>query len=217
MIWTSVYRLSRIVRLALIVGVIPTSFLFSIREVSYASTVSYTLDVDGNAGTWRLFGAATLGDNTGIATVGVSLLNIDTPVDLQLPTSMFVPGDIPVQAFTDFRSDANPISGSQDTFGGAGIVYGFGQFGGTLDLPPANAFVQQNYNAKLLIAQGTYDGQGTKPSFSDASAMVFTDMLGFDIHQPLIETAVVPEPGSVLLALLALGTGVLSRRQRLAR
>jgi len=211
----------RIKNLLLKCSVLLVAGVLGANSTSYASTVTYTLDIDPIGGNFQLFAEASSGDNWGLASFQVELLNIDFPVDLLAPLSTFEPGGIPIEGFTQNRVDSmNPVAAFQNTFSGtgAGIVYGFGQTAGALSSPPANTFVQQNYDAKLLLAQGTFNPLGPIPDFGNTGAQVFDNNLGVDTHAPTIVTAVIiPEPSFIALAMLGAMLFALRSHQRWLR
>jgi len=206
--------------------------MLSVQQSAHGAIVTYTLEVDPVPGTWQLFGEVSLGDNQGLALVSVDLVNVDFPVDLQLPQSRLqsLPTiDVGLEGFVGFRVDsASPIGGSQDTLMGSGIVFGFGQTAGSLSsVLGANFFVQQNYDAKLLVAQGTFDnGTGEPlPAFGlGGSATVIDNAddgmgpveLVAVIPQQIVVVLVVPEPSSLVLLLscagILSGAGLFRRR-----
>lgn len=171
-----------------------------------AADVTYTLEIKKHLGTWQLFGEASLDDNFGLALVSIPLENVEFPVDLQLPLAHSTMVNLNVQGFISGRvDDPSPIGGSQDTLTPTNLVYGFGQSAGMLNL--GDVFVQQSYDAKLLIAQGTYDPLGSLPEFGNGgSATVFTSMGGTGVDTAALHfaTDVIPEPSSGLLVLMGL-------------
>ncbi len=137
--------------------------------VANAATVTMTLDNINPLGpnTWLVTANASLGDNDGLAAVGVALTGGITSIDNVLPRNLTTTGSN--IGFTLLRSPdgVNPIIGSQDTVTPTtAIVYGFGQVAsdltteaialgqvGTLDIP---ALTDQNaYGVPLLVATGT--------------------------------------------------------------
>ncbi len=196
-------RMSFFGRPWLVVAALAISVFLS-TSVSRASTVTYSLE--WGAGNWQLFGESSPGDNAGLQFVAVWLNNVDLPVDLQLPVSIANFGGTLVEAFTQFRDDLSPFGGSQNLTG-AGAVYNFGQSAGSLLAPPgSHTFVQQNYDAKLLVAQGTYGGAA--PAFGNVDARVYDSNSGFTVHTPTLNTVVVPlsvpEPSTGVIAIIAL-------------
>jgi len=197
--------------------VIAAAVILTMTTTLQAALVTYTLEIQPNAGTWQLFGEASLGDNGGLAGVAVPLVNVDFPVDLQLPEGRLIqdPGiDVGTEAFFVNRDPMSPVGGAQDTIGGMGIVYGFGQTSGMLSI--GNTFVQQNYDAKLLIAQGTFDKQGPLPSFGAIGASnVFMDNTGaatMDANPNYV--VAIPEPSSCLLMIAGAAVTFAGRRLR---
>jgi len=190
---------SRLPRLA--IAAVALFALLSI-QVTQASTVTFSLEYGG--GSWQLFGEASLGDNAGLQLVAVELTNIDEPVDLQLPVSIFDGSGSPIEAFTQFPSAISPVGGSQD-LGGAGVVYNFGQSAGSLLFTGAGITnVQPNYAAKLLIAQGSYPGAA--PAFGAVDARVYDMAMALTTQTPsfILNVVSVPEPSSGAIAFVAL-------------
>jgi len=201
--------------------------MLSAWQSTYGAIVTYTLEVDPGPGTWQLFGEASLGDNQGLALVSVDLVNIDFPVDLQLPQSRFQVGmtDVGIEGFFGSRVDSgSPIGATQDTAANSGVVFGLGQSGGSLsNLLGATFFVQQNYDAKLLIAQGTFDNSLGAPLpwyGPGGSANVIDNVQDGTGAVELVQASlvknslVVPEPSSLALLCLGVmaGVGVIRRR-----
>ncbi len=198
--------------------------LLSAWESAHGATVTYTLEVNPGPGTWQLFGEASPGDNKGLALVSVDLINVDFSVDLRIPQSRLqnLPAvDVGIQGFFNFRVDSvSPIGGSQDITGGSGVVFGFGQTAGNLTSGLGeNFFVQQNYDAKLLVAQGTFSNSGGAPlpAFGTGGSANVIDNADDGIGAVEVISVVpqknvvvlgVPEPSA--LALLVLGAGVLA-------
>ncbi|NOY43822.1 MAG: PEP-CTERM sorting domain-containing protein [Planctomycetes bacterium] len=203
--------------------------MLSVRQSAHGAIVTYTLEVDPVPGTWQLFAEASLGDNQGLALVSVDLVNVLFPVDLRLPQSRFQVGatDVGIEGLFDFRVDsASPIGASQDIFAGSGIVFGLGQTAGSLSsVSGANFFVQQNYDAKLLVAQGTFDnGTGEPlPAFGPGGSATVIDNaddatgpveLVVAARQQIVVNLSVPEPSSlVLLCLGVLACAGMTRRR----
>jgi len=181
--------------------------------VTILPTATFSLEVTPSSGSWQLFGTASQGDNFGLTSFGVSLLNVDFPVTLETPFIQYFDGSFFDVGMNFLPSTNNPIGVSQDTTTPMPLVFGFGQTAGTLTAPVAPLGSRNvNYDAKLLLASGTYNnGQGNPlPAFdSGASANVFLDMSGTPVvggTAVVTNTSVVPEPTT--FAMLGLGVGI---------
>jgi len=202
---------------------------------THAATVTYTLAIDpSGANTWQLFAQVNTGDNWGIASVAVSLDNIDAAVtNLLLPKGVFfntAMTNVKSLGFTVNRvSNTNPIGGSQDTFSptttGSDMVFGMGQVGGDwLASPPDPSFpilvagteVQPVYGAPLLVAEGTYSGPNV-PAFSVpalSAANVFMTENTKATTAATLNFATIPEPATSLLLLAGVGLMSIQRRSK---
>jgi hypothetical protein len=80
----------------------------------------------------------------------------------------------------------------------------------------ANTFVQQNYDAKLLVAQGSVNLAGPLPDFgSGGSANVFITDSGTAVTAASLEqvVSIIPEPAAATMLLLLAAPVVLARRR----
>ncbi len=183
-----------------------------------AATVTYTLNIDVPAQTWTVTAAASQGDNAGLALVSVPLVNVDFSVNLALPQARLNAPNVGTQGFYFNRvAGSAPVGAAQDTFGGGTdqLVYGFGQSAGSLSGNFGNVFTQKDYDALLLVAQGTFTGP-LLPAFdtNQGAANVFTTPGGTATQAATLSFLVnfIPEPASV--ALLLSGVAMLAIRRR---
>ncbi|MEX0774423.1 MAG: PEP-CTERM sorting domain-containing protein [Phycisphaeraceae bacterium] len=174
-----------------------------------AADATYTLNIDPGAQTWYVTASASTGDNAGLSLVSVPLVNVDFPVSLLLPVEFGSTG----QAFTQNRtSTTSPIGASQFTAAPSSLVYGFGQTSGTLATEDLGVFIQQSYDAVLLVAQGTYTGLLLPEFGAGGAANVFTSQGGTTTEAATLSfvTNIIPEPAS--LVLLGIGTLLIAGR-----
>ena len=192
-----------------------------------ASTVTFSLLVNPGSNTFELFATSSAGDNDGIASYGVPLLNVLT-LDHKSPVGTTTQASFTI-GFSLFRTadDVPAIAGSQDTVAASPhIVYGFGQTAGNLaadSVPVPPDFTpgeQQIYGAPLLLADGTYGA--IQPSFDVGNvnllANTFDDKNGpnpLAVSGAMIATQVVivPEPATAGFLLLG-GFWLFQRRSR---
>ena len=195
-----------------------------------AATVTFDLVVDENGpGTFNLYASTGL-DNFGIAAYGVPLNGGILTINHMSPRAIDGNDGQPV-GFTFLRSndnDFNPVRASQDTINPTPhLVRGFGQTAGDLNsapgvVGPLFATEQLIYGAPLLLATGTWDGviPGYNFSSPDLGSNVFTAATGIAVTPADIVTlvSVVPEPGTIVLAVVGgLGLLVASRRRLAGR
>jgi len=188
-------------------------------------------------GTFSLFGSSSQGDNAGIATYGVPLTGPILTIDHQSPNAagQGALGNQTValgliRTVDDLVGPAGPItlSASQDTFTPGYVVYGLGQTSGDLVIDATGGLTaiafpeQQSYDAKLLIATGTYDNTsldkpGIDVSSLDLIANVFVSNNGFGTTAADINTLVTPEPASVVMFAIGVVLTSLPRRINMRR
>jgi len=213
-------------KLVMIAAVVALSVAVSAQAVPIDPlTVEYILAVDANGpGTFTITADVSL-DNGGLATYGIELSGFDTLDNLgPMVNGMDITWASWVMGFTMFRSAANDVqlAAAQDTVTvGAVMVYGFGQSAGTL-IPPAGwavgptpIMVQEDYDAPLLLAEGTYTGSFGLDNVVSYTAVVFeadsgTDAIGIPQGLNVIFT---PEPATMSLLLIG-AVGALVRRRR---
>jgi hypothetical protein len=144
--------------------------LLAIRSsTAAAATATFTLETSV-PGEFKVFAQVSQGDNGGLVTYGIPLLGNITSIDHVSPNIALAENtaqEIGPAAFTYLRSpDGDPeITGAQVIVPEASpnVVYGFGQTAGSfaalgitsLGPPPE----QPAWDAKLLIAEGTYTGR----------------------------------------------------------
>jgi hypothetical protein len=170
-----------------------------------SATVEYILAIDSlpghtgcvsctlsGSGTWDLYARTSFGDNFGIASYKVSLLNTTSilhrsPRARLSPDPAGIDPDQEPAGFTLLRTanNVNPIHASQDTVSPTPyLVKRFGQMAGSFAslFPTTNEFLQTNqttWGSAILIAEGTYSGVVPTFNFADPSAAnIFTELGG---------------------------------------
>ena len=206
-------------------------------NVAFADLV-VTMNVRGTgSGTYEVFMAVDANDpdngvNAGIASYSIPLSGVDT-VDHVSPTNpaalnsaTFGVGAIGFGGFGRSSADDPTLTASQDTISGNGmIVYNMGISGGDgltgAGPAPSNVFapwVQQSYEAPLLVATGTWSG--STPSFLSGLSINLFDQLQDEstfaataIRSEVL-TAAIPEPSAFAFVALASVLGLSLRRKR---
>jgi hypothetical protein len=157
-------------------------------------TLNMTRDTSG-PGTWQLFAEASSGDNGGIASFNIPLLDIATLTNetpfYTLNTTNFRPAgfsELRVPA-TDNNAVDKTVFASQQLIPNPtpNIVYGFGQTAGSW---PASSYVaaapnkRPSWDADLLLASGTY-ATGAEPRVNidatNLSVLVFDNATGTEV------------------------------------
>lgn len=201
----------------------------AVASVSSAARVDYKLYMDAEGpGTFRLTVQELDGpsDNRGIASFGVQLTGATTVVN-QSPFTVDLT-TFSQRGFNLLRSsDAASVAvltGSQDTIGGAGLIYNFGQAAGTWaanGITPGGPTTRPNtsgWAAELLLATGTYPPSG-ELGFNLQSPDFATNtfaLTGSGVSSAVQTTQIIeiPEPATVALAGLGLiGVAALRRRK----
>jgi hypothetical protein len=184
--------------------------LLSVMGAAQASVVTLDLQVDQGAGTWELYGSASLDNNGGIAGFNIDL------VDIASATVMAPKGyDMDSHENRGFTIRSADLTGDGAVFAGqnttveASLIYGIGQYAGTFNFDPGSQ-TSVPWDAPVLLASGTCAG-GSSPWFGDSTNVnVFTDS-GITTHAAG-EIILTPEPA--VLSLLALGAVAMLRRRR---
>jgi hypothetical protein len=192
-----------------------------------AATVTLTMEASG--GNWQLFADASLGDNRGIASYNIPLLNVDTVIH-ESPWYQFNTDDFQPSGFSEFRV-VSLIKPPEKTLFAAQkviptatphVVYGFGQVGGTLPGTFTGGSAQTTYDAHLLLASGTYTTGVPTVSFGSRDLSISVFRTTGPPAPTMAATVVPPVPEPATLSLLGLvtvgGWGITRRRNnKLAR
>ena len=177
-----------------------------------ATAATLTLDLQVNAGgTFELYASTSPGDNFGILTFSIDLVNILTAMH-QSPMGMDMDDAFMNKGFTGAGVDLGgpgALFAYQDMLSGsapANLIYGIGQTAGTRALTDATGVP---WAAPVLLASGTYDSQGAAPWFGqEALVTVFTfkwtepgdTIPGIIAHADVV---LIPEPAT--LGLMVIG------------
>ena len=215
-----------------------------------ASTITYTLTIndDGSGnfvvGDYAVYADVSQGDNAGLASFAVKLLNIKTLTNFS-PKAIYDADGTgtttaeagftllrtgSVTAGTGTAEGSQNVLGAIDSPGSVVLLFGMGQTsdtftkhnpfpGGVQDAPT----IQNSWSAHLLLVKGTYDTTGAAPTWiqgtNQDSGSVFTTNGGTDTANPdnvAFNTAtLVPEP-SITGGILMLAVTGLMRRRRAA-
>jgi hypothetical protein len=198
-----------------LVGKSVTAFFATLllANVVNAQSALFTLEahlgeVSPGVGAWELFAEVSSGDNAGLVSFNVPLVNVNYPVTIETPYLEYYSGGYRVIGMHNLEVNTAPaIGASQDTITPMPFVFGFGQTDGTLTLPGGMLLGSRNtsYEAKLLLASGTYS-KAVVPDIltSSLSANVFDDMtspaaIGASVTKLVV---FVPEPATIALLLL---------------
>jgi hypothetical protein len=174
-------------------------------------TLNMTRDTSG-PGTWQLFAEASSGDNGGIASFNIPLLDIATLTNeapfYTLNTTNFRPAgfsELRVPA-TDNNAVDKTVFASQQLIPNPtpNIVYGFGQTAGSWPASsyvPAAPWKQPSWDANLLLASGTY-ATGAQPRVNidatNLSVLVFDNATGTEVIAATPVIGVVDDPPPVI-------------------
>ena len=216
-------------------GIAVTFVVLSLAGFAAAAPV-YNMQVvaDNGTGEWWLYAwdahYPTTVDNYGIGTFGAYLTPIST-VENMAPAAWYAFGAMSgdTAGFVSNRAanaSGDPtVAASQDyPAGTATLVYYFGQLAGDMEdyakgAPFVDTFVPAdgNYDAKLLLAKGTYDTSGSAPSIDNSAMAVFSTTTTDTVVSPtltVLDTEIIPEPAT--LGLLTSGglIALLRRRRR---
>jgi hypothetical protein len=220
---TSMTRTTFMIRKAFFAGLAALVLVAS----ANAATVSLFTTTSGN--TWQLYAESSAGDNGGIASYNIPMLNIATMTNespfIQLSSANFQPA-----GFTELRNPATDSDPAGKTLGASqklvptatpNVVYGFGQTGGTVPGGPGLGATRNiDYAAHLLLGSGTWSGTGTAPVPDFAAANMSIVVFGQSGATAVTSASVVPgqpivpEPATVTLLGLAMvgGFGLVRRR-----
>ena len=219
-------------------GIAVTFVVLSLAGFAAAAPV-YNMQVvaDNGTGEWWLYAwdahYPTTVDNYGIGSFGADRTP-HTTGENKAPAAWdeYLPPIVPTTAtggFTENRAanaSGDPtVAASQDfPSGTATLVYYFGQLAGDIEdlakgAPFTDIFVPAdgNYDAKLLLAKGTYDTSGSAPSIDNSAMTVFSTTTTDTVVSPtltVLDTEIIPEPAT--LGLLTSGglIALLRRRRR---
>jgi len=178
--------------------------------------VTYSLDIHVDDGTFKLYGEASLGDNSGIASISVPLTGSITSFVNEAPKGSFgtiSPFNVSELGFKELRASNDGIKEIDGVFRvltsvslsltDSIVVFGFGQEDGSLESKfnelDSDGRVGANdeylseavtYKARLLLASGTYDLAGDQPTWNsnttDLVANVFSNQATFGDYRFVI-------------------------------
>jgi len=180
-----------------------------------AATISLSVTTSGN--TFQVYGDDSVGDNSGIASFNIPMLNVATMTN-ESPFYGLNSANFQPAGFSELRNPGTDNDVVSKTLGGSqklvptatpNVVYGFGQSNGNFTGQFITAAPSKNpaYSAHLLLGSGTWGGTGNPPvpdfAAPNMSIVVFNNATSTAVTAASVVPAAVPEPAT--LAMLGLG------------
>ncbi len=191
-----------------------------------AGTVTLFMTPNSGAGTWQLHASSSLGDNSGIASFNVPLQNVLTSNNVSpFAQVVTVPDNFNTAGFSELRTSLPAVGASQKLVPTPtpNLIYGYGQedssFGEKGITGIAGASSQIDWDAVLLLAEGTYDPLTQTPAVNfqapGLSILTFNNNSSAQVSAAaIVDGGAIPEPSTMALLGLAMvgAIGFLRRR-----
>jgi hypothetical protein len=175
-----------------------------------AATHQFDLTINEQARTFDVWGSVSGGDNAGMASFVVDLLNIDT-ARVVAPKG-FDRDELRLKGFVTISpalTGDGTVYGYQNLSDPNSLILGIGQTAGSLPVYPGSSYVGIPWAAPVHLATGTYSGPELPVIGTTATADVFTHIGSTELQTAGIY---LPEPASCLL--LAIGGAMALCRRR---